>query len=167
MEIVASSSDDERARRRALDDAGSALATLAANLMRISRGAGKPADVAVQAAEVVIIVREYEALTGHGVPVGAVSDALSVRPAYEWTMQFPDDERERIRATEQMIAGALQVAASRLVGQKTQERAGDDELYRGVSRLRELQEELRRQRQAATRAAKPKADKVSRRIQKK
>jgi hypothetical protein len=42
------------------------------------------------------------------------------------------------RAEEKMLRGAMQIIASRLLGQNSQEAAGDDELFDGFSIIEEL-----------------------------
>jgi hypothetical protein len=71
---------------------------------------------------------------------------------------------ERTAAMDTMVKGALQLAASRQLGQNTQERMGEREMMNGAHRLREIQQAENRkwaELQKASRAATPK-DKRSR-----
>jgi len=154
MHVVTENSPETLRERELLNRLTWALRELTANLMRISRGAGKPVSVVVQSAEVVSIVREYEDLTGHGAPVETVSEALSVRVDWEVLFNLPEDERKRRRVNERVIAGALQVAASRLLDQKTHATRGDDEMFEGMQRIQEVREERIKARQAAVRLQK-------------
>jgi len=50
-------------------------------------------------------------------------------------------EARKVDAEQDMVHGALQIAASRLLGQRTQENAGHKEMIEGFSALRNLREE--------------------------
>lgn len=143
------------------------LRELAANVIRVVRGAGRSYEIAEQCVAVIEAYRTYFDKVGSWPTAWEVDQALAI--AREWEAQVYDDAWERDVAREGIVRGALQVAASRLVGQNTQENRGRSELMEGVNsiiRIREeakmrLAEEERTQRQAekAMRAAKRKPKK--------
>jgi hypothetical protein len=59
-------------------------------------------------------------------------------------------------AMDTICSGALQVSASRLVGQKTQERKGESEMLQGIRDFEMWQREMVKRRKAATAVSKPK-----------
>jgi hypothetical protein len=107
-----------------------ALRELAAKLLRIARGAGRPLELEVLAGAYLGACNEYRQATGYGLRINAVRDMLRVRsdlpPDREWT----DEQRRRNDGEEQMVSGALQIAASRFVGQRAQELRGLDEMLK-------------------------------------
>jgi hypothetical protein len=61
------------------------------------------------------------------------------------------EDRDRDDAEERIIRGVLQVVASRLVHQRTQEAAGDSEMYDGIRSLENLRAEARKAQAKAAR----------------
>ncbi|EHM02027.1 hypothetical protein HMPREF9946_01545 [Acetobacteraceae bacterium AT-5844] len=152
MHLVAENTPEQIRERELLDRLRWALRELAANLMRITRGAGKPYDVVDQIASLITIVADYQKLTGRAVPMEAFSDALVIQRDWDGLAEISDGARERLRATEQVVEGALQVAASRLLGQTTHASRGTNEMFDGMHRIRDLNEKERIAREAAMRA---------------
>ncbi|WP_128925756.1 hypothetical protein [Bradyrhizobium guangxiense] len=163
---------EEQVRRRewAKGDISWAVRECAANLLRIVRGAGKPHELLLQMKKVIDSAVKFQEVHGYW-PDDVIAAELHL-----------DDERqeilERCRAgnlsqadidrwrndgtLDEMSAeyitfcGALQVIASRMIGQKTQESAGDSEFHRGLRELEEVREGRRRralQEMRASRAA--------------
>lgn len=136
MKIVSDQSPEElaaerlrRAKEDAKDDFDRAIRALAINILRITRGAGKPYDVGHQVGTLA------EAMRAHW-------DAFSYWPDeadFQRALSY-EDEREaeygprqqRADALETIMRGSLQVVASRLAGQQMQIRAGEAELLDGL-----------------------------------
>lgn len=156
--LAAANSDDEIAARETIRRLEWPLRKMAANLLRIARGAGRPNTLPqeiIDLAELILdaskhsnawgIWTEIEAWLQEGVPAERDYDEY-------------DDHRPA------MVRGALQVVASRIVGQRAQENAGEHEILEGI-RQREDRLEARRKKEAEAkrkpgptiRASRPKA----------
>jgi len=153
----------ERAIRFALGRVESALLDLASNLLRIIRShqGGKPWLVAREAGALLVAFKEYSETAGHLPPAHDISNALALRQvSADDTIVNEVREWDSVKAGEdEIICGALQVVASRLLGQSTQETRGHHEMLSGIHALtkarRERDEEFERtkgQRLAAFRA---------------
>lgn len=129
MRIVSDQSDKDVAARRAEAQAFHALRTLAANLMRVARGAGKPYELEMHAAAFLDAADAYRALVGHGLSTFDVQNALRVR------VDVSDNHpvaAEAERAIEETVAGCLQIAASRSVFDGLSERQGESQVIAGM-----------------------------------
>ena len=139
MKIVSEMSDSELAEARALKLIRGPLRKLACNIIRVVRGAGKAWEIAAQAVAVLESFEEYRSIVGHYPSDYEIREALLVRE------EPPSGPRDReIRwsyAIEDIIAGSLQMAASRLAGQPTQERAGESEMFKGFYEIEKIREE--------------------------
>jgi hypothetical protein len=137
--LVTSSSDAEIRKRHAKDIVEWRARQLAANVLRIVRGAGKPHELAPQAAAYLEASEEhFQAARCY--PGPEVGDML--RDPRPYNDKLSRDEREIQDAIETIERGVLQIVASRLIGQRTQETAGDSELWKGLiafERAREAQ----------------------------
>jgi hypothetical protein len=130
MRLVSENSDDDIRREHARQDIVWPLKELAANLIRVVRGAGKPYEIASQADRVLDAFEAYREVVGHYPPSDEIQNAVSIR--------FHDHDRESSEidwAISQIVQGSLQIAASRIVGQSTQEAAGERETLEGVNAL--------------------------------
>jgi len=148
MHVVAENSPEALRERELLNRLTWALRELTANLMRISRGAGKPVEVGIQAEAFVQALGEYQQAFKLGPPVEAVSAALRIQTDPAFRMKFPGPTGERLEATDQMMNGALQMAASRLLKQKTHESRGSDQLFAGLRWIQEINEEQAKARKS-------------------
>ncbi|MDR6292374.1 hypothetical protein E9232_004914 [Inquilinus ginsengisoli] len=152
----------EKVRVRAEQQVRLALQHLAANAMRITRGAGDAEELELAAREYVKTLDAYRKVAKIGPSVDKVRRMLDVGMDYDALerMQYPD--RTKTEGEEMIVRGSLQVAASRLIGQRLQELAGRDEIQRGLGLLkeaREAREEERRlermEEKAAHKAGRP------------
>ncbi len=123
---------------------GWALREMTANLLRVVRGAGKPYEIGRQAQALVDEFGKYYAVAGRFPPSEELSRFLDVSRDEEILAQCSEESRERAYAEERIFRGVLQVVASRLVDQRTQESAGRDEMSQGIRDLKEARERLRR-----------------------
>lgn len=115
----------------------SGLRKMAANLMRIARGAGNPYELEQQITSLSDYLKSYRDLVGHGVSDHIVYDCLNIRQRLDHDTDA--DYRRRHEAKETMMLGAIQVAASRLTRNTTQEIAGDRQMLDGVELLQAAQ----------------------------
>lgn len=148
IRLAVENNQRELNRRSAEMDLRWHLKKLAANVIRIVRGAGSPAELGRQCADVVKVYHDYHEAVGEWPSSNLISDILSLRHreyraktdrAWEWEY-----------AVRQMVAGGLQVAASQLMAQNTQERAGESEMFDGLRVI-----ETQRRENSASRAPKP------------
>lgn len=118
------------------EDVRWALRELAANLLRVLRGAGRPDSLAEQASCFSQAVNTYYASS----PTYSLNfnDLLDgVEPCYS---DYPESRRQFYDmdiAEWSIISGALQVAASGLLGQATQKTKGGSEMFGGIRELEE------------------------------
>jgi hypothetical protein len=157
MHIASENSEADLARQRASDQVRWRVRELTANLLRITRGAGKPYDVLGQMSDLAEAMQGYQATTGLSSCPDEFVRALNVSNDLETTLQWSAEDRYRDDAEGLIIRGVLQVVASRLVGQKTQEAAGRSEMAFGLRELDELRAEVRKARAQAARDARPAA----------
>mgnify|MGYP006956294673 CR=1 FL=1 len=142
MKIVSENSSGDLARTRASEHFRGALVDLTANLLRVTRGAGKGFEVAEQAASLVQAVRDYQRAHGHFPPALEYQKALSIeekRDAASETNQMRQEAIERI------VRAGLQVAASRLLGQRTQETSAEHDIFVGVDEVQAWRAEVNRE----------------------
>ena len=164
MRLVSENTDAEMAKEQATLDVAWALRDLTANLLRVVRGAGKAYMIPKQTQAVLLALIAYRDAVGTSIPDHELSEILATGQDHLDASKFTDAEVCRNMALDTIVRGSLQVAASRLVGQGTQERAGDTEMYRGIIEIERLREEARAARDRAPRrtfvAVRPRSKKV-------
>jgi hypothetical protein len=150
LRVVSSQSSTQVERKRAEDRLVFPFRNLAANLLRIVRGAGRPEHLGPQLAACLEALEEHRAVTGQYPKPKVFRTLLNLR-AFNFNPDKWADDREReanlqlsmsgypekVEAEKLIHRGALQVAASRLLYQHTQEIAGEHEMYKGVHLLKE------------------------------
>ncbi|MDT9598549.1 hypothetical protein [Sphingosinicella rhizophila] len=130
LRLASSQADNDVKRQRAGQELRWPLKELAANMMRIVRGAGRPEDVGHQCAAVLAAYQAYREATERFPPPEVISEALTL-PHRE--VPGGDRLRQDIEDADEMVVdGSLQIAASRLLDQMTQVAAGREEMRRGV-----------------------------------
>lgn len=132
--------DTEIAKRRLSWE----LKELAANLMRVTRGAGKPYEIGAQAAAIVRSFEEYRNIAGVYPNSGELADMLVVERDDDRFLGCDEDELKMMFAERGMVRGALQIAASELLGQRTQAARGETELLEAVRNHAKASESFRR-----------------------
>lgn len=150
--------DNEFPRRLALQDVEDALRELAANIVRVVRGAGMAPRIGSQAHSLIEAMVAYQKVVGHWPVSEEISAALDVSDPDESLDRMDDDALEYASARQAIVRGALQIAASKLVGQRTQEAAGESELFDGIKRLEKVREERRQKWAAASSLKTPPRD---------
>jgi hypothetical protein len=123
---------------------------LAANLLRVMRGTGRPEDIVRHARAFVAACAAHRQIAGHDPDAADVAEALRLELAPE---RGDDGEfgswSEWDSAVREMVHGGLQVAAAELLDQHAQAAAGRRELfsgYRDIERIhsRQLSRLMRR-----------------------
>lgn len=150
LRAIAETSAAEIETREASNTLRWALRDLTANLLRIVRGAGRPYSIGQQVEALVAALNGYHDAAGHGPFTEHLTEMLSIDGRiHEWRQRISDSDLHRLYAKEQIVRGALQQAASRLVDQRTQERAGESEMHDGIRNLEAAREKGRKERKAA------------------
>lgn len=143
----------EKERSWAEQEVSWTLRRMTANLIRVARGAGKPYDIADHAQDFIRALVKYREVCGDLTVMDQLPAMLSIRNERLDRAELTGAEAEERYGVEEIIRGALQITASRLVGQNTQERAGESELHSGSRRLEDALAELRREREREARTA--------------
>lgn len=109
------------------DDFEAHLRHLMANAMRVARGSGRPHDVPRQLLDCVVALKNYQA-KNDACPSGIeIARALYVIRGYDRETGYrPNPDVEDI------VSGALQMAAARLVAQSQQEHLGRSTVLQAV-----------------------------------
>jgi hypothetical protein len=148
----------EHRRDRAGQQMRLALRYLAANLMRITRGAGAPEDLVLQMTEFLEAFHAYCEAADISPSPFTIREMLDISIDNGVLVDMSYPEQTKAEGEEAILRGSLQIAASRLVWQRLQERAGEDETHRGLELLKEArearEEERRQERLEERRAAK-------------
>ena len=129
MKLVSSQTEKQRQAAEAERKFERRLKELAANIMRVTRGAGRPEDVVSQ------ILSCMETLQAHhdaGGSVAEINAGAMLRPPERSTTRDDYASQEWEHGVQQVVDGALQVAASDLLDQATQRSAGERQLHDGV-----------------------------------
>jgi hypothetical protein len=165
--------DREREREWAQGEFSYAIRDCAANMLRIVRGAGKSYEILHQMQTVIEAAVKFQKAHGHWPSSDSIQRELALHDDYEQQLERQQEGKlsqetidrwredgmfDRMYAKHVMCKGALQIAASGLIGQDTQQRAGESELQQGIRLLEDAREKQARQLRAAARA-KPKAAK--------
>lgn len=165
MKVVSETTDEDRAKLAAERDQaearwrfGVALRQLAANLIRVTRGAGQGYSVGEQANTLLEVAVQYRDAFGHWPSDWEYREALQHE-------DDRDDEygprQQRQDAIDTIIRGSLQIAASRMLEQPLQVKAGERELDAGLRDYVEWQEARRNEWAARDAAARPKPSIIS------
>ncbi len=151
MRLASENADGEIAKERATLDVAWALRDLTANLIRVVRGAGKAYTIPEQTQVLLLALIAYRDAVGTPFPDHKLSEILAFGQDRVDASNLTDAQVGQSMALDAIVRGSLQVAASRLIGQGTQERAGDTEMHRGIMEIERLREEARAARNRASR----------------
>ncbi|WP_037456126.1 hypothetical protein [Sinorhizobium fredii] len=167
LTVVADSPKPKREERFARQSFNSALLQLAANIIRVVRGAGRPEEIILQCDDVVRTAVEFRDVAER-VPLSHdVASLLRLRD--EDTTGYEDLWIDREDARQDMIRGALQLVASKLLSQPLQIQQGKKQMHDAYLRLKRISDEIRRQseeRLAARSRAAPKSKPAKRKPRK-
>jgi hypothetical protein len=143
-----------------------ALREAAANMLRVIREAGKPHALLRQMSDVVAAAVKVREVTGK-LPNDVLETVLRRESKIEaiWEKRRAgkideasigrwreDGTLDQLEAEDSTKAGVLQSIASQLVGQKSQECAGQSEMYEGINKIFKARQETKRYRDAGQRA---------------
>jgi hypothetical protein len=126
---------------------------LTANLLRVTRGAGNPYAIVRQATAFVEALVEYGDAAGGLFNSVEITNSLRAEPDGEPMRRLKGEHLAQYLAEQAVIRGALQIVASRLLGQRTQEATGHHEMYDGVNELEEIRAERRKRLLAPAKSA--------------
>jgi len=150
MRVVSCQSEAEIRRRKTREELAWPLRDLTANLLRITRGGGKPHLLAKQFKSCLNVFAAYadahQALPSAELIFGILNPDetfLANRPWIEdmraAARKITNDEdvgqTEREQAMQRIRGGALQAAAAMLLDQLTQKSAGEKTIYEGIRLL--------------------------------
>lgn len=162
--------DKERQREWVKDEFSWAIRELTANMLRVVRGAGKSYELLVQMQAVIDKAIKYRDLHAYWPSSDVIANMLRLESEMHTTLErgragtlaqehidrwWNDGTFDRMMAEHTMYRGVLQIVASRMIGQNTQERAGDSEFFEGLRRLEKTREEQRQKRLEEQRASRP------------
>lgn len=153
MRIVSQNSDDDLNRRRLEAEFAQALRKLTANLLRVTRGAGKPSAIGLQAQEILDVIDLHEDTFGYFPWAGQIPGYLDVWVDHRDCAKR-DEEYYRRAEEDQLLRAALQLVASRMLGQHMQEGTAQRDLYAAIEQINRRSDELKKKRVAEIRAAK-------------
>jgi hypothetical protein len=122
-------------RNDAFRDAAHALRAMTANLMRLAGGGGKSSEVVREILAVIAALKHYFAETGEALEDSGIESALCVVGDFFQRVGPADAASARRSAEDDVIRGALLIAAARLLEQPSPEALGRDELRSAVSLL--------------------------------
>jgi hypothetical protein len=145
MHIVSDRPDPEQPRRDALAAVRRALREMTANLLRMARGAGKPYLIVGQLNELTTALIAYSEKSGGMMPSDHEFKKALAPIEYDplFRSTYGDVEAERRDAIQQIVRGSLQLVASQMLGQSTQEAAGRSEMHAGSRALGEINKQQR------------------------
>ena len=143
--VVSDQSEKDIERKRTRDEIGFVLRQMAANLLRIVRGAGKGYDLLDEMIACVKAFQEFRSAHGHWPESHAIQSALEFdepSPA----LDAPDSHWDEwgVKSAELDVCRAsLRIAAARILGQKLQEDHGHNDLRSAVDALERAREKRR------------------------
>ncbi|MBV8800665.1 MAG: hypothetical protein JO208_12760 [Alphaproteobacteria bacterium] len=120
-----------------------ALKALAANILRVVRGAGKPVDLPLQAQRFLTSIMEYHEREGHYPEPELFAETIRLCDYHEHPGAIYD---EWYAAERQIVRGSLQIVASEMLRQLTVCRTGEKEMLEGAEALEAIREKNRRGR---------------------
>ena len=144
MHIVSENSEQDLNRRDADERLGWALRQATANLLRVTRGAGKTYEVLKHAIDLVEAIVEYEKIWGLFPSDHVYWGHLNISADKTMIDRTSEYYTDLSYAEERIVRGALQIAASKLLQQRPQICAGETELHGGVQDMQRARDANRR-----------------------
>lgn len=108
---------------------------MTANLLRVTRGSGRPDLIVAQITALVGAIAAYGDASGEELKHSDIAEALRLEHVLaDESELWPEWDR----AVREMVCGALQVAAAELLGQQAQAATGRRELFAGYRNIEKL-----------------------------
>lgn len=152
IEIASSQTREERAERAVRADVTWALRDLASNILRVAAGAGRPSSVTEHVIGALKAMQDYYDRTGRFPDAQIIADALDYE---DDPPSHSSPHAELAYAERHVVQQSLRVAASLMVGQRTQATVATHGMYDGINRIVAEREAMRAQmrREEATQRA--------------
>lgn len=142
LRIVSENDREDIDSAAAMCQVEATLRELAANIIRVVRGAGKPCNIMNQCTDFVNAVDRYHDQAGVWPSDWDINQALSIHR--ELSLAEIDIDWEREAIYEAAMRGSLQVAASRLAGQRVQEQRAESQVLDAVKGLMQHREKAQK-----------------------
>jgi hypothetical protein len=130
------------ARQQALNEIGDALRRLAANLIGIVRGAGKPLELGPHVDAFVTALGAFEEAMGGHPKAWEFADMLRVELEPQGQTPATADEMAELYARHDVIQASLQLAAARLLKQEAGAEEALAELHKALAGLEETKRKI-------------------------
>ena len=111
MKVVSENSDRDLARKRAIEEVERSIRMLAANCLRVVRGAGDADNLGMEAKQFVDALLHYHEKVGYWPPSEELRTALEIDSRPRRAGREANEEFDDSYAREIVIHGALRVAA--------------------------------------------------------
>ena len=159
----------ETDRRWAKQEFSQAIREVAANMLRIIRGAGKPYELLPQMKTAIDTAIKFQELHNHWPTDVIASDLLLDDGVETWLSRlrdgtidqasidrwWEDGTFEKMMAEHTISQGALRTIAAELVGQDLQKSHGKNEFHEGIFHWIRVRDERRQRAMEAAKAARP------------
>jgi hypothetical protein len=136
----------------ACGEVGDRLRELAANIIRVTRGAGRAFDISLQAEAFLKAMVEHRNAIGYYPSAADLKQALRIDDPVS-TQHVPADRLDELYPRQMIVRGALQVAASRLLQQGAEQAVGEAEILKGIREFQKAEDAARRRQEAEQEAA--------------
>jgi len=160
IRIVSEQSDADIEKNRTKEEVGIVLRAVAANLLRVIRGAGKPYDLSREMRGCLQAFKAYydahdqwpdsfrlqKEVDFDSGEYSRLRSDMTDREMEQWEIE---------RAENEICRAALQIVASKLIDQPLQERRGNDDLYSAIRSLEESRAKRRARYAAEAKPVKP------------
>jgi hypothetical protein len=132
-------------RQQGLNEVGVALRTLAANLIDIVRGAGKPLQLSRHVDSFVAALGDFERSMGHP-KAWEFAEMLRVDIEPKGPAPKSEEEMAELYVQHAIVQASLQLATARLLGQEAEAAEVHAELHRALSGLEETKRKIANRR---------------------
>lgn len=133
-------------RQQALDEVGDALRALAANLIGIVRGAGRPLELSMHVDAFTTALGAFKGSTGEHPRAFELADMLRVDLEPKDQVPATADEMAELYAQHDVIQASLQLAAARLLRQEAGAAEALAELHKALAGLEDTKRRIAKRR---------------------
>jgi hypothetical protein len=134
------------ARQQALNDVSDALRSLAANVIGIVRGAGKPLELSMHVDAFTAALGAFEGATGQHPKAWEFADMLTVDLEPKGQAPANANDLAEFYARHDIIQASLQLAAARLLKQEAGAAEALAELHKALAGLEETKRKIAKRR---------------------